>query len=91
MKSGLCAGGLNAEGSISAGRMARHEVRESGERPSSTTTIWWACGWSERVTIKGGMDSCGECERLYGFVTEVCRDGLPLASVVEFHEGEEEL
>jgi hypothetical protein len=31
MKSGLCAGGLNDEGSMSSGWMARHEVRESDE------------------------------------------------------------
>jgi hypothetical protein len=35
---GFVSGGLIAEGSMSQGRMARREVRESGERPSSATT-----------------------------------------------------
>jgi hypothetical protein len=34
MKSGLCAGGLSDDGSKHLGKMAGHEVRESGERPS---------------------------------------------------------
>jgi hypothetical protein len=38
MKSGLYDGGLNNEGIISSGRMAGHEMKESGESPSSATT-----------------------------------------------------
>jgi hypothetical protein len=38
MRSGLCVWGFGTEGSISEGKMAGHEVRESGERPSSTST-----------------------------------------------------
>jgi hypothetical protein len=43
------------------------------------------------VTFKGAKNGCGGCEELYGFVTKVSRYGLPSASVVAFHEGEEEL
>jgi hypothetical protein len=32
--------GLNTEGGISSRRVARHEVRESGERPSSAMSRW---------------------------------------------------
>jgi hypothetical protein len=38
MKADLCAGGRSAEGGRALGRIAGHEVRESGERPSSPTT-----------------------------------------------------
>jgi hypothetical protein len=38
IKSGLWAGGLNTEGSISSMRMAWHEVRELVERLSSAST-----------------------------------------------------
>jgi hypothetical protein len=38
VESGLCAKGLSDEESKSSGKIAWHEVRESGERPSSTTT-----------------------------------------------------
>jgi hypothetical protein len=38
MKYGLCVGGRSAGGSMPSGKMVGHEVRESGKRPSSTTT-----------------------------------------------------
>jgi hypothetical protein len=44
MKSGLCAGGLNIEGIISSGRVAMHEVRESGE-------VGINCAWSCDVPL----------------------------------------
>ena len=53
MKSGVCAGGRSAGGRTSGGRTAGHEVRESGERPSSAPTsrvgMWvgWG-GWQSR-------------------------------------------
>jgi hypothetical protein len=41
------------------------------------------------VAVKGGVDEGGGYELFDGFVTKVSRDGLPSASVVTFHEGEE--
>jgi hypothetical protein len=38
------------------------------------------------VKVNGGEDVCGRCEGFDGFVTEVCRDGLPAASVVTFQK-----
>jgi hypothetical protein len=55
MKSGLCAGGLNDDGSKSLGKMAWHEVRESGERSSSPATSLMGM-WEGR-----GGGSQGEC------------------------------
>jgi hypothetical protein len=36
----------------------------------------WACEWGEGVTVNGGEDVRGRCERFDGFVTEVCMMGF---------------
>jgi hypothetical protein len=43
------------------------------------------------MIVKRGMGGCEGCKLFDVFVTKVCGDGLPSASVVAFHEGEEEL
>jgi hypothetical protein len=44
-----------------------------------------------RGVVVKGWDECGGCAGFYRLLTKACGDGLPSASVVAFHEGEEEL